>query len=40
MDDELQTIVIDSGYGMIKAGFSGDDFPRYIFPTVVGTNLT
>ena len=29
-------IVIDNGSGTIKAGFSGDDAPRAIFPTVVG----
>ena len=29
-------IVIDNGSGMIKAGFSGDDAPRSLFPSVVG----
>ena len=29
-------IVIDNGSGTIKAGFSSDDAPRAIFPTIVG----
>ena len=29
-------IVIDNGTGEIKAGFSGDDEPRKMIPTVVG----
>ncbi|CAF0775205.1 unnamed protein product [Rotaria sordida] len=34
--DQLNPIVIDNGSGMIKAGFSGEDAPRTIFPTVIG----
>eukprot|EP01083_Nonionella_stella_P258784 884104_1 len=29
-------LVFDNGSGMIKAGFSGDDAPRAVFPNVVG----
>ena len=29
-------MVIDNGSGMIKAGFSGDEAPRSVFPSVVG----
>eukprot|EP01083_Nonionella_stella_P154317 497079_1 len=29
-------IVFDNGSGMVKAGFSGDDAPRTVFPNVVG----
>ncbi len=29
-------LVIDSGSGMIKAGFAGDDAPRALFPSIVG----
>ena len=29
-------IVIDNGSGMCKAGFSGDDAPRVVFPSIVG----
>lgn len=29
-------IVIDNGSGMCKAGFSGDDAPRAVFPSIVG----
>eukprot|EP00485_Elphidium_margaritaceum_P007337 CAMPEP_0202685804 /NCGR_PEP_ID=MMETSP1385-20130828/1651_1 /ASSEMBLY_ACC=CAM_ASM_000861 /TAXON_ID=933848 /ORGANISM="Elphidium margaritaceum" /LENGTH=432 /DNA_ID=CAMNT_0049340257 /DNA_START=43 /DNA_END=1341 /DNA_ORIENTATION=+ len=35
-DEEMQTIVLDNGSGMVKAGFAGDDAPRAIFPNVVG----
>lgn len=31
-------MVIDHGTGFIKAGFSGEDLPRLIIPTVVGTH--
>lgn len=29
-------IVIDNGSGMCKAGFSGEDAPRAVFPSIVG----
>ena len=32
--EEGQTIVIDYGTSMIKAGFSGDDAPRAVFPPI------
>jgi len=35
--DELEVIVIDNGSGSIKAGYSGEDAPRSIFPSIVGT---
>ena len=28
--------VIDNGTGLIKAGFSGEEAPRSVFPTIVG----
>jgi len=28
--------VIDNGSGMCNAGFSGDDAPRAVFPSIVG----
>ena len=31
-----QTVVIDNGSGMVKAGFAGEDQPRAVFPAVVG----
>jgi len=34
--DEKEYIVIDNGTGYIKAGFSGEDTPRCVIPTVVG----
>lgn len=30
------TLVIDAGSGMYKAGFSGDDTPHIVFPSIVG----
>merc|ERR1712042_132079 len=29
-------IVVDNGTGQMKAGFSGDDAPKCVFPSVVG----
>ena len=34
--DETNAIVIDNGSGMVKAGFSGEDAPRAVFPAIVG----
>jgi len=34
--EESQSLVIDNGSGMVKAGFSGDDAPRAVFPSIVG----
>lgn len=36
MSDEIQSIVIDNGSGVCKAGFSGDDAPRATFPSIIG----
>jgi len=36
MYDEIQTLVIDNGSYMSKAGFSSDEAPRSVFPSVVG----
>ncbi|XP_061181923.1 actin, cytoplasmic 3-like [Saccostrea echinata] len=36
MADQRITVVIDNGSDTIKAGFAGDDTPRYIFPSFVG----
>jgi actin len=36
MGDEVQTLVIDNGSGMCKAGFAGDEAPRSVFPSIVG----
>jgi actin len=32
-------LVVDNGSGMVKAGFSGDDAPRSVFPSIVGRPL-
>ena len=34
--DESETIVVDLGTGFIKAGYSGEDLPRVVIPTVLG----
>jgi len=34
--EEIQSLVIDNGSLMIKAGFAGDDAPRAVFPSIVG----
>ena len=36
MVEEQQVCVIDNGSGVVKAGFSGEDFPRAIFPSIIG----
>jgi len=37
MDGEDQAaLVVDNGSGMVKSGFSGDDAPRAVFPSIVG----
>lgn len=33
--DESETVVIDIGSGFIKAGYSGEDLPRVVIPTVI-----
>ena len=35
-EDQKHHIIIDNGSGYIKAGFSGEEGPRTVFPTVVG----
>jgi len=34
--DDFQSLVIDNGSGMCKAGFSGEDAPRSVFPSIIG----
>ncbi len=36
MSDEIESLVIDNGSGLCKAGFAGDDAPRAVFPSIVG----
>lgn len=40
MDGDVQSIIIDNGSGMCKAGVTGDDAPRSVFPAVVGRPKT
>ena len=34
--DESEVIVVDVGTGYIKAGYSGEDLPRVVLPTIIG----
>jgi actin-related protein len=34
--EQIQSIVVDNGSGMVKCGFAGDDAPRGVFPSIVG----
>lgn len=34
-----KTIVCDNGTGFVKCGFAGDNFPRSVFPCIVGRPL-
>eukprot|EP00928_Gymnodinium_smaydae_P039803 TRINITY_DN27113_c0_g3_i1.p1 TRINITY_DN27113_c0_g3~~TRINITY_DN27113_c0_g3_i1.p1 ORF type:complete len:1272 (+),score=228.98 TRINITY_DN27113_c0_g3_i1:66-3881(+) len=34
--DDEQAVVIEQGSLFMKAGFAGDDFPRSVFPSIVG----
>jgi actin, other eukaryote len=36
MAEDNQILVIDTGSGVVKAGFSGEDAPRSIFPSIIG----
>ena len=35
-NSEEQTVIIDNGSGMMKAGFAGDEAPCAVFPSIVG----
>merc|ERR1712151_957321 len=36
MQEDNAAVVVDGGSGMVKAGISGDDAPRSVFPSIVG----
>ena len=36
MDEEVNSVVIDTGSDTMKCGFGGDDDPRFVLPTTVG----
>ena len=38
--ERYPAVVIDNGSGMCKAGLSGEDTPRAVFPAIVGTAKT
>eukprot|EP01084_Bolivina_argentea_P284954 488512_1 len=35
-DDHKPACIIDNGSGWFKAGFSGDDAPSVVFPSIIG----
>lgn len=35
-DDEPCAVICDTGSGMVKCGFAGDDAPSVVFPSIVG----
>ena len=35
MNSEVQSLVVDNGSGMCKAGFAGEDAPRAVFPHAI-----
>ncbi|XP_072032997.1 actin, cytoplasmic-like [Amphiura filiformis] len=35
-DEDVQAVVIDNGSSTIKVGFSGDEYPTSIFPSIIG----
>jgi actin len=36
MKEEIAALVIDNGFGVVKAGFDGDDALRAVFPFTIG----
>ena len=38
-DDNLAALVVDNGSGMLKAGFTGENAPIAVFPSIVGSPL-
>ena len=40
MMTEVRALVIDNGSGFVKAGFAGEDAPRRVFPSIVGSPRT
>lgn len=36
MDGKKDTVVLDNGSGMVKAGIAGEDAPSVVFPAIVG----
>lgn len=36
MSDDVASLVVDNGSGMVKAGLGGNDAPSVIFPSIVG----
>lgn len=37
MEDDVPALVVDIGSDTIRAGFAGEDLPKAVFSTVVGT---
>jgi actin-related protein len=35
----LKPLVVDNGTGFVKCGWAGDNFPSFIFPSMIGRPL-
>ena len=35
-EEEVEVVIIDNGSAFIKAGFAGDEAPRYVFENILG----
>ena len=38
-EGESLSVIIDNGSGMVKAGISGEELPRVVFPSIVGKSM-
>lgn len=39
MSDSLKPLVVDNGTGFVKCGYASDNFPTFIFPSMIGRPL-
>ena len=39
IDKQLRPVVSDNGTGYVKLGFAGQNFPEFVFPSMVGRPL-
>lgn len=35
-DEEVRALVVDTGSGLLKAGWAGEEVPHVVFPSIVG----
>lgn len=39
MSDSKKPLVVDNGTGFVKCGYAADNFPTFIFPSMIGRPL-